>query len=101
MFQAKWAFLSIGHDADLFATETYFSEVIPGALRSFVAEYDVVISRPPFIAVALNLQHRSGVLSQPLGVVIEGLHSGIRQRPLIKPKEDILQTGLHSGLLLF
>src|SRR5215216_1084734 len=77
VFRAEGTFLAIRDSADLLRMDTQFGEIRASGLRTFVPQHHIVIGRSSFIAVALDLQHRSWMVLQPPGVVIQCLPSGV------------------------
>jgi hypothetical protein len=59
LINAEGTLFAIRHDYDLFGAHPNFLKIIASGLGAFIAQHHIIVTGPSFIAMPLNLQHRS------------------------------------------
>src|SRR6188768_3077635 len=99
--RAEGTLLPVGDDRHLLGTHPDFRKIAPSCLGAFVAQNHVVVGGASVVTVPFDFQDSTWMILEIRGVVIERFHAGIREGPLIIPKENILQTRFHGSFFFF
>src|SRR6478735_6973419 len=98
--KAKGTLFTIRDNRYLLELHANVRKIVPRSLGAVVAQNHVIVGGASLVTVPFNFQHSPWMIVEIGCAMIERVHAGTRQGPLIIAKENVLQTRF-SGSLFF